>query len=147
MRHCFISCFHVPMTDATPEIPAHKFRQQQSRPEHDEQVAVIKWAQAMTRTCSDLALLHAVPNGGARNEAVGGKLKAEGVRAGVPDLCLPVPRDTWHGLYIEMKRRTGGQVRQAQRWWIDQLRSQGYRVAVCEGSDEAIELLEEYLDI
>jgi hypothetical protein len=35
------------------------------------------------------------------------KLKAEGVRAGVADLCLPAARRGYHGLYIEMKSEEG----------------------------------------
>ncbi len=48
--------------------------------------------------------LHHIPNGGERNLAVAGKLKAEGVKAGVWDLFLPLPRGGYHGLYIEMKK-------------------------------------------
>ena len=40
----------------------------------------------------DLELLYHVPNGGSRNKAEASKLKRMGVRAGVPDLVLPVPR-------------------------------------------------------
>ena len=46
-----------------------------------------------------------IPNGGYRNKAEAAHLKAQGVRPGVPDLCVPVARHGYHGLYIEMKRR------------------------------------------
>ena len=36
--------------------------------------------------------------------ATGGRLRAEGLKSGVPDLCLPSAHGEYHGLYIEMKR-------------------------------------------
>jgi hypothetical protein len=50
---------------------------------------------------------YAVPNGGYRNIYVARKLKAEGVKAGVADLCLPAARRGYHGLYLEMKSEEG----------------------------------------
>jgi hypothetical protein len=71
--------------------------------EHDEQVNLFHWADIMSPQYPELALLHAIPNGGKRNINVARKLKEEGQKAGVPDICLPVPRGEYHGLYIEMK--------------------------------------------
>lgn len=51
----------------------------------------------------DLIKIHAIPNGGKRTRYEAGALIREGVRAGVPDLCLPIARGGYHGLYIEMK--------------------------------------------
>ena len=53
--------------------------------EHDEQVLIFKWARLSEGRWPELALLFAIPNGGHRHKAVAAKLKAEGVRAGVPD--------------------------------------------------------------
>jgi hypothetical protein len=47
---------------------------------------------------------HAIPNGGDREASVAGRLKAEGVKAGVWDVFLPYPCGKWHGLYIEFKK-------------------------------------------
>ena len=74
--------------------------------EHQEQCAVVQWAALQHGRYPELALLYAIPNAGAgaqRGQA--GKMKAEGVKPGVPDLCLPVRRGKCSGLYIEMKRR------------------------------------------
>ena len=68
-----------------------------------EQAALISWAEAYERIYPELALLYHIPNGGKRDRIVAAKLKAQGVKPGVPDLCLPVPRGKYHGLYIEMK--------------------------------------------
>lgn len=114
--------------------------------EHAEQCAVIEWAAMNQSRIPQLRLLHAIPNGGARHPAVALKLKAEGVKRGVPDLSLPVPMGDRHGLYIEMKRR-GGRIEQEQKEWINDLMRLGYRVDVCWDADEAIKTIGEYLDV
>lgn len=48
-----------------------------------------------------------LPEWGSRNKAEAVKLKQMGVKAGIPDLCLPVPMGMYNGLYIEMKYDTG----------------------------------------
>ncbi len=82
----------------------------------------MKWAALQTTTLPELALLFAVPNGGHRHPATGAKLKAEGVKPGVPDLWLPVPRNLFHGLVIELKTELkSSKVSAAQEWWINSL--------------------------
>jgi hypothetical protein len=126
-------------------------RLQWSATEHDEQVALIRWVDLRAQQCPALQLLFAIPNGGQRDVRVAAKLQAEGVRPGVPDLCLPVARHGQHGLYIELKRRASrmgrGRVRPAQQWWHDRLRLEGYRVVVCEGWDAARDAIMEYLGL
>ncbi len=108
-----------------------------------------------------LKWIYAIPNGGDRHKAVAGKLKAEGVKAGVPDLCLPYPITThpkalfdfqtdavkiFHGLYIEMKSKdTRGRVSPDQKEWLDYLESVGYKVKVAWNADEAIQIIEDYI--
>ena len=58
--------------------------------ETDEQQALFDWAKISG--IPDIDLLHAIPNGGHRNKATAGQLKAEGVKRGVPDIFLPVPK-------------------------------------------------------
>jgi hypothetical protein len=122
--------------------------------EHDYQVQVIDWANLHVKKYPPLRWLYAIPNGGERHKAVAGKLKAEGVKAGVPDLCLPHPIDVpywkdggYHGLYIEMKSRdTKGRLSQEQKDWIKYLIEVNYRVEVCWNAKEAIAILEDYLN-
>lgn len=77
--------------------------------EHDLQVACIKlWDYELCRKYGQPQFaLFAIPNGGARNPVVGAKLKAEGVRRGIPDLCLAVPAipggDCHYALFMELK--------------------------------------------
>ena len=114
--------------------------------EHAEQSSLITICRQWEGEYPDLALLHAIPLGGLRHKAVAAKLKAEGAKAGVPDLFLAVPRGAWAGLYLEMKwdRNTPTE---KQQWWILQLRAQGYRVEVCYSCCEAGKVIMDYLRI
>ena len=73
-------------------------------------------------------------------------LKRQGVKAGVPDLCLPVPKNGYHGLYIEMKYGRN-KTTQKQEEWLKALQEQGYYVAVCYGAEEAERLIASYLNM
>ncbi len=114
------------------------------RDEHAEQAALFRWAIFARARLPELALLYAVPNGGHRHKAVAARLKAEGVKAGVPDVCLPVARGGHHGLYVEMKTATG-RPSKLQRRWLALLREQGYRAEVCHGWVAARIVIENYL--
>lgn len=105
--------------------------------EHQEQVALFEWAAWMAKRIPELHLMHAIPNGGKRDIRTAARLKAEGVKPGVPDIFLPVPRGGKHGLYIELKRRKGGVISKAQEAWIRALTNQGYMCAVCHGAEAA----------
>lgn len=112
--------------------------------ESGAQCAVMTWALYAEGKYPDLKYLHHIPNGGLRHPAVAAKLKVEGVKPGVPDLCLPVPRGNYIGLYIEMKVGAN-KTTTDQDWWLAHLSHLGHKTAVCYGSTSAIEVLEEYL--
>jgi hypothetical protein len=112
--------------------------------EHEEQKALFKWARLTEKHIPELALLFAIPNGGHRHKAVAAKLRAEGVRAGVPDLFLPVACGIFHGLFIELKAK-GGRTTETQGEWLQALWSRGYCTAVCYGWEAAKDEIEEYL--
>lgn len=105
----------------------------------------MRWAELNAARWPALRLLYAIPNGGRRDAVTGARLKAEGVRAGVPDLCLPYPAGGWHGLYIELKA-PGGAATPEQREWLARLRAAGYRAEVCVGWQAAAFVLTEYLN-
>lgn len=115
--------------------------------EHDEQVELLKWWNGCSKNRWKLpqSVLFANANGGYRPIQSAMKLKMEGVRAGVPDLTLAVPSRGKHGLYIEMKRRVGGVLSMPQANFIKTLEKMGYACAVCEGCNEAIKAITEYL--
>lgn len=113
--------------------------------ESEEQIMVFEWAELSHGKYPELALLFHIPNGSYKSVAMAEKFQREGLKAGVPDICLPVARKGFHALYIEMKRTVGGRLSQKQVWWIDNLRSQGNKVEVCKGFDEAVHVIEDYL--
>lgn len=112
--------------------------------EHQEQVAVIQWCYLNRKKHIELQLLYAIPNGGKRSISEAVKFKAEGVKSGVPDLCLPVPRHGFGSLYIEMKVK-GGKVSEHQKEWHKALEHVGNKVVVCWSAEEAIEELKRYI--
>ena len=108
--------------------------------EAQHQASVIEWCDWM-----HIPVFH-VPNGGYRHKHTAYQLKSQGVRAGVPDLVIPVARGGYHGLYVEMKAQ-GGRVSASQRQWLDLLSREGYCAIVCIGADEAIEKIAGYMGI
>lgn len=112
--------------------------------EHNEQVALFDWARLAMGRFPELALLFAVPNGGARNVVTGTRLKAEGVKRGVPDVWLPVARAGFHGLVIELKAGKGRPTPE-QKAWLKALTDQGWLALVCVGFEEARRIVEQYL--
>lgn len=114
--------------------------------ESEEQISLFEWAGYTQRRHPELKLLYHVPNGGLRNKTTACRLKLEGVKAGVPDLCLPVARGRYHGLYIELKARRG-KATSNQTEWLDALEEQGYATAVCYGWRAASETITNYLSL
>lgn len=112
--------------------------------ESAEQQNLLRWSLWAEAKYPELCLLYHVPNEGKRSRAAGGRLKAEGLKPGVPDLCLPVARGGFHGLYIELKAQ-GGKVTANQEKWIAELTAQGYLAKVCVGFESAQQLIESYL--
>ena len=118
--------------------------------EHNHQSTGVAWAHTSVSKYPKLALLYAVPNGGDRHPAVAAKLKAEGVKAGQPDLCLPVACRGFHSLYIETKvPKTPVSEKtypsKLQKAVMGALADEGNLVVVCWGATAIIETLEWYL--
>lgn len=113
--------------------------------EAEEQTALFRWAAYNRAKYPELELLYHIPNEGQRSKVTGARLREQGLRKGVPDICLPVPNVRYTSLYIELKRRKGGKTTDAQRGWIEALNRVGCRAVVCHGWDEAREEIERYL--
>ena len=112
--------------------------------EHDMQVGLFQWAAYAGNQYPELALMFAVPNGGFRHPSVAAKMKAEGVKPGVPDVCLPVPRGQFCGLWLELKK-PGGYPTPAQTAWHKRLTEVGHRVEIVRSIADAIDVIVEYL--
>lgn len=127
--------------------------------EASEQTALFCWAATARARYPELEWLYAIPNGGARGDARsamirGGQLKAQGVKAGVSDICLPVKRGPWSGLYVELKRVSLRPVRQGSAGGVSSeqqafgafVLAQGFGFVVCYGWNEAAQTIQSYLD-
>jgi len=122
--------------------------------EHGEQMALFAWA-ATCEYKEQLRWMHAIPNAGARgNKIAAAHLKAEGVKAGVADIFLPVPqmeysRFRYHGLYIEMKRKNGkpSDVTEEQSAFKIHCDQNNYAWAVCFGWQNAKYVIISYLEV
>lgn len=108
--------------------------------EHQEQVMLITWF----RLQYPKYIIFAIPNGGVRHIVTAVKLKSEGVLAGVSDLFLMVPKGEYHGMFIEMKAKTG-KISDSQKEFMAAANSMNYKTAVCYGFDEAKEVIINYL--
>ena len=114
--------------------------------EEDEQQALFQWVDWMSGTHPELEMLFHIPNGGKRGKLEAIRLKREGVKAGVPDLFLPVARGGYHGLFVELKAGKGV-ASLMQREWIVRLEKQGYRAQIAVGWEEAAKVIMEYLKL
>lgn len=112
--------------------------------EHIEAAVLMRWVEGARRERPELALLHAIPNGGKRPGRTARAMRAEGQRRGVPDYCLPVARGGFHGLYLELKTATG-RTSPEQRWWLAELAAQGFATHVARGWEQARDLITDYL--
>ena len=104
--------------------------------ESDEQIGFLMWFEMQFR---GVWIFH-IPNGGHRAISVAKKMKAEGVKPGVPDLYVPAWR-----LWIEMKRRTGGRLSAEQKDWAEYLEGIGDTVIVGKGAEDASRQVLEFL--
>jgi len=112
--------------------------------EEAEQAALFEWANYMVQRWPELAFMFHIPNGGLRNKATAARLKATGVRPGVPDIFLPATRGQHAGLFIEMKYGSN-KPSSEQRKYLTRLKQEGYAVEVCYSCEQAIEIITAYL--
>jgi len=130
-----------------PEKPKRerKVRDELVPSEHQSQCAVISWWRlAHAGYGLPEFALFAIPNGGARDPITGSRLKAEGVRPGIPDLMLALKRGDYAGLVIEMKK-IGNQTNATQKEALAYFGKAGYAWEVCWTSDAAIARIKSYL--
>jgi len=98
----------------------------------------------LDHTLEEAALLFHPANGGLMPMGTAGKLKGMGLRQGVPDLLLGLPRAEKNGLFIELKTKKG-RLRGKQVWWLYHLRQQGYGAVCCRGFEDAVERITAYV--
>lgn len=89
-----------------------------------------------------------IPNGvGKLSPFVAQKMRAQGLKAGVSDLLLPLPKGGYHGLWCEFKASPpyNAAVTADQLVWIERMKFAGYAACVAQGWPEAARKLMNYL--
>ena len=109
--------------------------------EHKEQVRLVQRVRAFYPD----VLIAAIPNGGNRSASERVRLHAEGVLAGMPDLCVLRRSKGFGGLFVEMKTKVGV-VSKEQGCIAKQLNGEGYLCVIARSADEGFKIIEEYLD-
>ncbi|GKW34904.1 hypothetical protein PEC730217_36840 [Pectobacterium carotovorum subsp. carotovorum] len=127
------------------EVCGGSVRKVSHQAELEEQAALIEWADKTVIDGIKIGdyLLH-IPNEGKRGPKAARDAKRLGLRTGVPDLFLALPRGGYAGLWIEMKAR-GGKLSVQQEVWLNRLEDVGYRAVCCFGIDQAVENIANYL--
>ena len=141
-----------------------RFKADAAKPNASEathQKVIFIWAALNCGQYPQLKWLHAIPNADSHRQV------AEGVRAGVSDICLPYPMTSkslyknkfddgfdyiyYHGLYIELKtekrrKEKNGGCSDDQIAFTEYANSVGYKAVVCYGWQEGVKAIEEYLN-
>jgi hypothetical protein len=105
------------------------------------QTACVQWFNMQYPQYRGL-LLH-VPNGGSRNVIEARNLKLQGVRAGVADLLLLIPKQQYGCLCIEMKTPKSRQSA-AQKLWQQQAEKHNMYI-ICRTIEQFIDTINFYL--
>ncbi len=116
------------------------------RSEDTEQIQVMRWAKIREGRYPELKWLHHIPNGGKRGEAEAGKFKQMGVKAGVADLHLPYAKGQYIGLWVELKFGQN-KLQRTQTEFLADMEKAGHYVATCYGAENAVRIIETYLQL
>jgi len=113
--------------------------------EYELQSSYMAQIREWARYCSELSLMYATPNEGVRGIKTAARRKAEGMRSGIPDICLPVRTKTFGALYIEFKAEKG-RLKPAQKIIGKMLAINGNCVLVSWSASIAWDLTQKYLN-
>ena len=73
------------------------------------------------------------------------KAKKSGYKRGFPDLFIYEPKGKYHGLAIELKIGYNKATKE-QLYWQKELIKRGFKAEICTGIDEALEVINNYLN-
>ncbi len=127
-------------TKVRPKVPKLK-----APSETAECLAFIGWTQLVFykgRPLRDRVVK--IPNERGKRGIATAILTSIGMAPGFPDYDVLAPAGRWHGLYLEAKKRDGGNVATDQNGWRDLLTEFGYRAEICAGALELIEATKQY---
>lgn len=117
--------------------------------EHQEQADVVEYLQRKYPH----VLFWSTPNGARLSSGKDKRLsairmnglKAEGLLPGVSDLIIFEPHGGYSAMFLEMKKRYGGEVSENQMWFLREIEQRGGYGVVAYGADEAMAFIDDYL--
>lgn len=109
------------------------------------QKTIIEWCEWQKVKYPELDMIFHITNEGKRSKRMGAELKRMGLKRGIPDICLPVPNEKYSGLFIELKADKTKRLSKEQKEWLEKLNRFGYKAVRCNGADEAISVIKDYL--
>jgi|SRR6267142_332505 len=90
-------------------------------------------------------ILH-FPNEGKRSPRYGALMKALGMRKGVADLFIAVPKRGFGGAWIELKSENGV-LSMEQEIFLQDMKAQNFYACVCFSANDAIEMIDWYFNV
>ena len=111
-------------------------------PEAAMQIALFEWISYQ----KDLRdhVLH-IPNEGKRSWVYGKQLKMMGLRKGASDIFVALPRNGYHGAWIELKTEKGKPTKE-QVQFLEDMKKVGYFTYVSYGLNDAMEIVKWYIN-
>jgi hypothetical protein len=86
-------------------------------------------------------------SGGKSSKQYGDMLNRQGRKKGVPDWHVMIPRNDYHGLYVELKQASTGSLSKEQKDFLLHQQSLGYKCVVAYGFRAALEAIKDYLSV
>lgn len=86
-----------------------------------------------------------IPNGLLKNTLSSQELRARGVKRGLPDFFLAIPKSPYNGLFIELKRDKRAPASAEQNEWLQAFSKGGYAATIAIGWLEAKTIITQYL--
>lgn len=147
---CFRKTVSIIQTDAGPvcynclaekKTPSRKKR---DNPEERMQIEFFEKVPLFFPALPD-KLLHAIPNGGSRHIVEATNLKRQGVKAGVADVVLQIPKKGYASLCMEFKTAKGIQSNE-QKEYQRQAEMAGNKYVIIRSVEQAIKVMKQYLE-
>ena len=133
------------------KVPKH-IRNVSDASESEIQQSCLQWFRLQYPKLAQEGMLFHIANEGVRLGGMGGRLQREGLVRGVADLCLCIPSNGFHALYIEMKRpktifHTATYQKPEQKEWQKNVEKYGNKYVVCRSVEEFKLIIKDYLNV
>lgn len=113
--------------------------------ESTEQQLIFEWASWNKNKYPGLETMYHVANEGLRSASTGRRLKREGLKSGVSDICVPVAKSGYSNLYIELKSGKN-KATESQLKFISGINKYGGKALVVYEAENAIEVIQAYFE-